>query len=318
MQRYIARRLVVGSLTLVLALIFLFFLLRVMPGDVAAAILGEDPDASIDGRNLPALRAVLGTDRPLYVQFAKWLRAKATLDLGESLWSGRTTASIIQARYPVTLQLALMGLLFSAAVGIPVGVVSALKQDTWLDYVPRAATGLLLAVPGFWLGVVIILALVKTVSWMPPLLPVSFFDHPAENLSQFIFPSLVVAAHSAAFIARITRSAMLEVTRQDFIRTARAKGLTESVVVRRHTFRNAMLPVVTVLGIQAANLLTGTTVVEVVFNIPGLGRALIESINRRDYPVIEGLILLFMVTFMIVNLMVDLLYGWLDPRIRYD
>jgi peptide/nickel transport system permease protein len=312
------RRLLISIPTVLGAALFIFILMRVAPGDVAALIvLGGAEEEEIDQEAIRIVREQLGLDKPLYMQFMSWMWELARWDLGQSLWTSQPVTDLVARRFPLTIQLALMALLVSWVISIPIGVLSAVKQDTALDYIPRFISILGLAAPNFWLAILTITYLAVWFGWIPALTYTPPWENPAQNFSQLIFPALVLGTSAAAIQVRIMRTQMLEVLREDYIRTAYAKGLSNIVVLRRHAIRNALIPVVTIAGGQLGALLSGALVVEVVFNIPGFGGAIVSAVRLRDYPVIQNLVLIITVVHVLTNLGVDLLYGFLDPRISY-
>jgi len=316
MLRYIAHRILLMIPTLLGVAVLVFFLLRVMPGDVVQLMLmGEG--GNVPQHIIEAERVRLGLDQPLYVQFFKWLGGVLQGDFGYSMWTGNPVAYEIGIRLELSLQVAVMATIFAVVLALPLGTLSAIFKDTWIDHVIRVISIAGLAIPSFWLGMMIILLLLTYFSWHPPLTFTSFFDNPAANLSQLIWPALAVGYRYSAVATRMMRSAILEVMQEDYIRTARAKGVYEWLVVVRHALRNAMLPVVTVIGLEFAFLIGGLVVTEQVFNLNGLGRLFVHAIGRGDYTMVQALVLLVAATFVIVNFMVDLLYAVLDPRIRY-
>jgi peptide/nickel transport system permease protein len=315
MKTYVAQRLGIAILTLLGMSLVTFGLLRLAPGDI------EDILFAAAGYVDPAARTEimreLGLDQPLWVQYLEWMRQILTGDMGKSYRYDLPAWEIIRPLVPVTLELAALSLVVSVALGVPLGVISAVRQDTGLDYLLRVFSLAGLSMPSFWLGMVIILGLVAWIGWIPPVTYVS----PAENLGlhliQFALPALAVGYRSSALIMRITRSSLLEVMREDYIRTARAKGQSGGVVIWRHALKNAILPVVTVIGIEFAFLIGGLVVTETVFNLPGVARFLVEAILWRDYPVVQNLVMFIAVVVILSNLIVDMLYGVLDPRVRY-
>jgi peptide/nickel transport system permease protein len=315
-QRYILTRVLLAVPTLVAVAILIFLLLRVVPGDIVelkyAGTGTYVPQETIDEE-----RARLGLDQSILGQLRDWLWGIVRLDLGTSMWTERPIAKEIEIRFQLSLQLALMSTFIATLLAVPLGTISALKQDTWLDYAVRIFTIAGLAMPSFWLGILMILVLLNVFGWLPPLFYTPFWEDPWKNMSQLIFPALAVGYRYSAIAARMTRSSVLEVFRDDYIRTARAKGLRERSVVIRHALRNAILPVMTVISLEFAFLLGGLVVTEQVFNLNGLGNLLVESITRRDYTMTQALVLLFAFMYILVNLVMDVLYAWLDPRIRY-
>ena len=321
MQAYIAKRTLLFIPTLLLVTIVIFVLLRVVPGDPAVMLLsgggdgGEEEDYTQE--QLAQLRAKLGTDKPIPIQYVLWAGNMLRLDFGESFFYETPVSEDLALKFPVTLELALLATILAIIVAVPLGVVSAIKQDNLADYATRLVTIAGVAMPNFWLAILIIFFLVLTFGWMPPIVYVSLWEDPVSNLKQMFFPALALGFSNMAFIARITRSAMLEVFREDYIRTARSKGLGEWVVVFRHALKNALLPVVTISGYEFGRLLGGTVIIEVIFMVPGMGRLLITSIFHRDFPEIQAIIVLITVSVLVLNMALDLLYAWLNPRIRY-
>ena len=320
MQTYIAKRCVLFVPTLIIVTVLVFAILRVVPGDPAMLILGgEEGDDDFTEEQLAALRAKLGTDRPIYIQYLTWVGRMFKGDFGTSyFYEGDKVFDDIKSRLPVTVELGLMSLILASIVAIPMGVLSAIKQDSIGDYVTRVITIAGIALPNFWVAVMTIFFLVLFFKWAPPLAYVAPWDDPWTNMQQLIFPAIALGTSNMAFIARITRSAMLEVLHEDYIRTARSKGLREGTVVSRHALRNALLPVVTLTGYEFGRLISGTVIIEVIFLVPGMGRLLITSITQRDFPMIQAIVVLIAVVVLILNLLLDLTYAWLNPRIRYS
>jgi peptide/nickel transport system permease protein len=316
MQRYVLSRLGLMVPTLLGVALITFLIMRVVPGDVVTLRYAAE-GAFVPKETLDAERVRLGLHLPLWRQFGEWLWGAVRLDFGVSMWTGRPIAQEIAIRLPLSIQLAVMATVIAVALALPLGVLAAIKQDTWVDYAVRVFSVGGLAMPSFWLGIVILLGLLMAFRWSPPLVFTPFWQDPAANLSLLIWPALAVGYRYTAMVTRLTRSAALEVLREDYVRTARAKGLHERVVVLRHALRNSLLPVVTLIGLEFAFLLGGLVVTEQVFNLNGIGKLTVESVLRRDYPMAQALILLLAGVFVIVNLVVDLLYVWLDPRISY-
>ena len=318
MGKYVLRRLALLPVTLFLVSITIFMLMRVMPGDVAEAILGAEGEGATSDEEVQKLREQLGLERPLLVQYTSWLKDLVTLDFGTSLWTRRSIRSELAARLPLTLELTILAMMFSLVIAIPIGVVSALMQDKPVDYVVRgfAITGV--TMPTFWTGTLIVLILVTLFKWAPPIDFVYLWEDPVRNLKQFIFPAITLGYFHSAVLARMTRSSLLEVLRQDYIRTALAKGLTDGAMIRRHALKNAMLPIMTLVGVEFGGLLAGSVITETLFQIPGLGRAMAEAVLFRDFPFIQTIVVLVAATYSVVNLVVDLAYGWVNPKIVYD
>jgi peptide/nickel transport system permease protein len=312
---YIFRRLLLVIPTLIGVAVAVFFLIRVMPGDVVVVKLRAD-GAPISEETIQAERKRLGLDKPLYAQFGDYMLGLARLDLGQSLWTGEPVTKEMATRFPVSFQIALMSGIIAMTIAIPLGTVSALYRDTWIDHSVRVLAVSGLAIPGFWLGMLIILGLISLFNWLPKIGYVPFWEDPVANLAVTIWPAASVGYRYAAVATRMMRSSLLEVLREDYIRTARAKGVWTKLIMRRHALRNAMLPVVTVIGLEFAFLIGGLVVTEQVFNINGIGKLFVDATARGDFNLIQGLVLLIATIFIFVNLLVDLLYGWLDPRIR--
>ena len=319
MQQYIARRLILGALTGLLVSLLIFAILRIAPGDVAMMIATQGgEDTNVSEEQLEIIREGLGLNEPLPMQYFTWMKGILTLDWGDSLYGTGAVWDTFKAKIPVTLELAMMTVTLAVLLGIPLGIVMALKQDTWMDYIIRIFSLAGLSLPNFWTATLLLVGGMYIIHWNPRLGYVGFFDDPLSNLRQFIWPALVLGYASSATQARMMRSAMLEVLRQDYIRTAHAKGLRSFVVTYRHALKNALLPVVTIIGVTIALTLGGSVIMERIFSLPGIGNFLVEGMNYRDYPVVQSLVLVFAMWVVLVNLVVDLTYGWLDPRIRYN
>jgi peptide/nickel transport system permease protein len=314
--KYIIKRLLLMIPTLLGVAVLIFFLMRVVPGDIVELrFMGDSAFASKD--NLDKERARLGLDRPLWQQFLTWMTGIVRLDFGTSMWTGAPIIEEIKLRAALSFQLAVMATLIAVVLAIPLGVVAALKQDTWVDYAVRIFSIAGLATPSFWLGIVFILGLLIIFKWLPPMVYTPFWVNPWQNMLQLIWPALAVGYRYSAVATRMTRSAMLEVLREDYIRTARAKGLWQNLILSRHALKNAMLPVLTVIALEFAFLMGGLVVTEQVFNLNGLGMLFVESVARRDYTLTQALVMLVAFVFIFVNFAVDLMYAWLDPRIRF-
>jgi peptide/nickel transport system permease protein len=316
MRTYILKRLLLMVPTLLGVATLVFLLLRVLPGDVVLLRLAGEGGKVAD-EVLRAERARLGLDHALWRQYVDWVWGLVRGDLGLSMWTGRPVSQEIGIRMTLSVELTILATLLAAAVSIPLGTLAALRRSTWVDYLLRVFSISGLSLPSFWLAVLIVLMLLRLFAWSPPLTFTAFWQDPVANLSQLIWPALVVGFRSAALSARMMRSALLEVLGDDYIRTARAKGLSERAIVRRHAVRNALLPVITVVGLESAVILGGLVVTEQVFNLNGLGKLLLEAVTRRDYTLTQALVMLSASTFVVMNLLVDLCYAWLDPRIRY-
>jgi peptide/nickel transport system permease protein len=320
MGEYAIRRVLLFFPTLLVATVLVFTLFWIVPGDPALTILagGEGDSGSVSQEQLQQLRQALGLDRPIYVQYGNWLWNVLRGDLGTSLWYKTPVWDQLKDRFLVTMELAVMAILLAFCVAVPLGVTSAVKQDTGFDYLSRIFSGIGIALPTFWLGILIVYALASFFQWLPPLGYATLWDDPLLNLQQLILPALTLAFHDLAFTARVTRSSMLEVMREDYLRTARAKGMMEILVIGRHALKNALLPVVTISGYQFGRLLGGVIIVESIFVVPGMGTLLIDSIVHRDFIVLQAIVLLIAAVVLSLNLMIDLLYGVLDPRIHYQ
>ncbi|HXH11511.1 MAG TPA: ABC transporter permease [Alphaproteobacteria bacterium] len=315
MRTYIIQRLLIAVLTLVGMSIVIFVLMRIAPGNIVDIIFQSA--GYVNPAAKEEIMQEMGLDRPILVQYVGWLGSLLQGDLGKSYRYDIPAWELIKPRIPVTVQLAVMALIVSICIGVPAGVVSAVRQDTWLDYAFRVFSLAGLSMPSFWLGMLIILILVQSFGWIPGMLYISPWEDWRGNLLQFTFPALAVGYRSSALIMRITRSSLLEVLREDYIRTAWAKGLRERQVVYQHALKNSILPVITVIGIEFAFLIGGLIVTETVFNLPGVARFLVEAIQWRDYPIVQNLVMFISIIVVLSNLTVDLLYTWLDPRIRY-
>jgi peptide/nickel transport system permease protein len=312
MRLYILRRLLVAIPSLLIASLIVFTLPRLIPGDVVQLMLEE----KAYGKDLEDLRAKLGLNRPIYVQYFDWMGSLARGQFGESLWTRQPVLSELGRRLPVSATLGAMATTVAILIGVPIGVVAATRQDGVLDFFARSAAILGLSIPGFVLAILVTLLPAIWWGWTPPGF-VEFAKNPARHLAQFILPALILGVASAAGIMRLTRGMLLEVLRQDYVRTAWAKGLRERVVVLKHALKNALIPVVTVLGLQVAGIAGGAVIIEWIFGIPGMGQFLVDAIVQRDYPVIQGINLVIVTIIVLMNLTVDLVYAVLDPRIRY-
>ncbi len=318
MRAYILRRMLMFVPVLLAASVLIFALMRVLPGDVALMILvGPGGEGQASPEALAKLRADLGLDRPIVVQYLSWLNDVVHLNLGTSYASGRTVVTELSQRLPITIELAFLAIIMTMMVAVPAGVVSAIRQNTRLDYLLRIVSVAGLTIPTFFTATLLILLLVTAFHWLPPIELAGLFSNPLDNLTQLIWPAVMLAFYHGAVISRMTRSQMLEVLRQDYVRTAWAKGLGERLVVVRHALQNALLPVVTIAGLEFGVLVGGTVVMETIFVLPGIGSYIVESIRTRDYPVLQAIILMLACSYLFINLLVDLCYAWLDPRIRY-
>ena len=322
MYVYVLKRVLLMLPTLFGAAVLVFCLMRLIPGDICVIRLATG--GGMDPQVLANCRAEIGTDQPMWAQFLRFLTGLVTLDFGKSMWTGRPIIQEIGLRFQLSLQVAIMATITAVLLAIPLGTISAVKQNTWIDYVVRAFSIAGVAMPSFWLGILIILGILIAskswfgVSWMPPITYVPLWVDPIHNLSMLIWPALATGYRYSAVATRMTRSAMLEVLREDYVRTARAKGVFHKLIVRRHALRNALLPVVTIIGIEFAFLMGGLVVTEQVFNLNGLGKLFVESVSNHDYNMTQALVMLVVLIFALTNLAIDILYGWLDPRIRYN
>jgi peptide/nickel transport system permease protein len=316
-KKYLARRAVFALGTLIGVSMIIFVVLRVLPGDPLVAILGVEGHARMLPADRVRIMADLGLSDPLPVQYVHWLRDIATGQLGKSFFRGDTVRDLILHRGPLSAEIALLALVVSWLVGLPAGIVSAIRPNGWLDAVARFVSIVFIAVPGFWLGLLIVLALLFWFGYKAPIIIVHVWQNPWQNLQQVIGPAIVLGLAQGAYISRMSRSCLLEVIREDYVRTARAKGAAEWAIVLRHALPNALLPVITISGVLLGFVLGGSVAVEQAFGVPGLGRALVTAIIERDIIVVQNLVLLYAAIFVVVNVAVDLSYAWLDPRIRY-
>ncbi len=317
MQAYIARRLLALIPTLLFASLIVFVTVRLIPGSVIDLMLSQN-DISAGKASREQLISALGLDKPMWEQYGRWMSGILLHgDFGRSLWQNTPVAELLAARLPVTFQLGFMALLVALVVAIPIGAYSAVRQDTAGDYVGRSFSILMLAVPSFWMGTMVMVFPSIWWGWSPEVKFIPFRQDPLHNLSQMILPAIILGTSLSAVTMRLTRTMMLEVLRQDYIRTAWAKGLSEKLVVSRHALRNALIPVVTLIGLQAPLLIGGAVIMEQIFVIPGMGLLLLDAVNQRDYPIITGVFLIVGVAVMVINLLVDLSYGLLDPKVRY-
>ena len=319
MRKYVLRRLLLFVPTLIGASFLIFVLMRLVPGDIAEIIVYQagTESAAIQHKQVQQIREELGLDRPILVQYAAWFGNAARGDFGYSYAQRRPVMDILKERFPRSMELAFLTIVAAVLWAVPLGVVSAVRQNTWIDYGVRVLSISGLSLPIFFTGVLILYGLVRVFGWMPPLEFVAFVDDPRENLKQLVWPTLAQAYYISAPITRLTRSQMLEVIRHDYVRTARSKGLAERAVVYRHALSNSLLPVITFIGWWGGRLLGGIVIMEIIFSVPGMGTALVQGVNYRDYPTVQAIIFVMALVFLTVNLAIDLLYAWLDPRIRY-
>jgi peptide/nickel transport system permease protein len=314
MLRYIIQRMLMMIPTLLGVAILVFFMLRLMPGDPVQMMMDG---ANVSKAVLDAERARLGLDQPIYIQFFRWLGSALTGDFGYSIWTGKPVLYEIGIRLELSLQVAVMATVLAVLLALPLGTLSAIYKDTWIDQTIRVFSIAGLAVPSFWLGMIIILFLLTWFSWIPPLTFTPFMQDPKANLLQLIWPAIAVGYRYSAVSTRMMRSSILEVLQEDYIRTARAKGVYERLVIARHALRNALLPVITVIGIEFAFLVGGLVVTEQVFNLNGIGQLFVQSVARSDFTLIQGMVMMIAVFYVFTNLVIDLLYAAFDPRIRY-
>jgi len=322
-KRYILRRVLLMIPTILGAGVLVFFLIRVIPGDICL-VRWVDYGTDLDHSLLDFCRNQLGLNNPLYIQFFEFIKGMFTFDFGVSMWTGRPIIEELELRFALSLQVAIMAIAVVIFLAIPLGIISAVKQDTWVDYVVRSFSIAGIAMPSFWLGILIILGLLIGsqkffgTPWMPPIYYVSPFEDFWRNMSQLIWPAVATGYRYSAVVTRMTRSALLEVLREDYIRTARAKGMIEKVIINRHALKNSMLPVLTIVGIEFAFLIGGLVVTEQVFNLNGLGRLFVESVGAQDFALTQQMVMLVVLVAVLANFLVDLFYAWLDPRIRYS
>ena len=315
MTEYFFRRLWLLPLNFVLVTILVFVLIRLMPGDVLLVKAGEGLFAG--QRDLEELRRQMGFDKPIYLQYGEFIWGVVRGDFGRSFWTDRAVSDMIIERMPVTFELAILAISVAVTIAIPVGVISAIRQDSILDYLLRGVAIAGISIPGFWLATLVITFPAIWWGFLPPLRFTPLLSDPVRNISQFVLPALVLGTLLSTTTMRMTRSMMLEVLRQDYVRTAQSKGLSERVIIVRHALKNALLPVWTVLGLRIAFLIGGTVIIESIFALPGMGTLLLDAIKTRDWPVIQGINIFFTVWVLLVNLIVDVGYGWIDPRIRF-
>jgi len=317
MLAYIIKRTLLMIPTLLGVAVLIFVLLRVVPGDVVEARYMTQGSQFTSQDLMDIERKKLGLDQPIWKQFTTWMWGIMRLDFGLSMWTGSPITEEIKLRFALSLQLAIMATVVATLLAIPLGILAAIKQDTWIDYSVRVFSIAGLAMPSFWLGILMILAMLIIFKWLPPMVYTPFWLNPWDNLAQLIWPALAVGYRYSAVATRMMRSTMLEVLREDYIRTARAKGLWLKLILVRHALKNAMLPVITVIGLEFAFLMGGLVVTEQVFNLNGLGLLFVEAISHRDYTLTQALVLIVAAVFIFVNFATDIAYAWLDPRIRY-
>ncbi|MEL0064052.1 MAG: ABC transporter permease [Gammaproteobacteria bacterium] len=315
MQTFIIRRLLAVIPTLLFTSVIVFASIRLIPGDVIDLMLAQNDISTGNDRAL--IEASLGLDKPIYVQYFVWITDILQGDLGRSLWQNTPVTEQLAATLPITFELGLLALMVALSVAIPIGIYSAMRQDTAGDYIARSFSLLMLAIPSFWLGTLVMVFPSVWWRWAPPLQYTPFMEDPLGNLGHLLVPAILLGLSLSAVTMRMTRTMMLEVLRQDYIRTARAKGLAENMVVLRHALRNCLIPVVTLIGLQAPLLIGGAVILEQIFVVPGMGLLLLEAVFQRDYPVVTGVFLVVGVAILTINLIVDLTYGFLDPKVRH-
>jgi peptide/nickel transport system permease protein len=316
MLRYTINRLLLTIPTLIGVAVLVFFMLRVVPGDIVEVKLRGD-GGNVSQEVVDAERKRLGLDRPILIQFKDYMVGLATLDLGVSMWTERPVIEEIAIRLELSLEVAILATMIAILLAVPLGTVAALMRDTWVDYAVRIITIGGLSIPSFWFGMLIMLSLLAFFNWLPPIVFTPIYEDPVANLTQLIWPAMAVGYRYCAVTARMIRSSLLEIMAEDYIRTARAKGVFEKLVVSRHALRNAMLPAITVIGLEFAFLIGGLVVTEQVFNLNGIGQLFVQSVSRNDFMLIQGMVMMIAVFYVFVNLAVDLLYAVFDPRIRY-
>jgi peptide/nickel transport system permease protein len=316
MLRYTAHRLLLMIPTLIGVAVLVFFMLRVVPGDVVEVKLRGD-GGNVSQEVIELERKRLGLDKPLIYQFKDWMVGLATLNLGNSMWTDRPVTEEIATRLELSLQVAIMATIFAVLIAIPLGTTAALMRGTWVDYLMRIVTIGGLSIPSFWFGMLIMMFLLGFYNWLPPITFTPLYVDPVANLTQLVWPAMAVGYRYCAVVARMIRSSLLEVLSEDYIRTARAKGVYEKRVISIHALRNSLLPAITVIGVEFAHLIGGLVVTEQVFNLNGIGKLFVQSVSRNDFTLIQGMVMLLAVIYVFVNLVVDLLYAVFDPRIRY-
>ena len=316
MLQYVVKRVLLTIPTLLGVAVLVFFMLRIVPGDVVEVKLRGD-GGSVSQQTIEAERARLGLDKPMMTQFGEWMVGVVTLNFGKSMWTERPVMEEIRLRLELSLQVAIMASLIAVFIAIPLGTTAALFRDTWIDYTVRIVTIGGLSIPSFWFGMLIMLSLLAFFNWLPPITFTPIYVDPVANLTQLIWPAMAVGYRYCAVVARMIRSSLLEVMSEDYIRTARAKGVYEKLVVSRHALRNALLPAITVIGLEFTFLIGGLVVTEQVFNLNGIGQLFVQSVSRNDFTLIQGMVMLIAAFYVFVNLAIDLLYAVFDPRIRY-
>ena len=319
MRTYIIRRLLLIIPTALIVTIIVFFTFRLIPGDIVDLMAAlQISQGSGSGEQREALRRELGLDLPIHIQYGRWLSGVLRGDLGKSLWTKLPVAENIINRLPVSLEVGILGLIISLAIALPVGVLSGMRPETNMDYLLRSIAILFICIPNFWLATIILIYPSVWWAWSPRMTYISFMEDPLANLGMFIIPAAILGMWLSGVTMRLIRTMMLEVLREDYVRTAWAKGLKEKVIVLRHVLKNALIPMVTMLGLQLPVMIGGAVIVEYIFSLPGLGSLTVDAINRRDYPIVSGINLFVAGFVLVINILVDISYAWLDPRIRYE
>jgi peptide/nickel transport system permease protein len=316
-RNYITRRLLLLIPTLLIVTIIVFCAVRFIPGQIVEMMAAQHGETQDIERTIKMIRTELGLDVPIYVQYVRWLGAVFRGDLGTSLWTKQSIGEDILQRIPISIELGILAIITALLIALPIGIISAIRQDTITDHLLRGIAILFISVPAFWVGTIVIVYPAKYLNWMPPVLYTPFLKDPLRNLSQFIIPALILGMAMSGTTMRMTRTMMLEVLRQDYIRTAWAKGLRERVVIFRHALKNALIPVVTIVGMQLPILVGGSVIIETIFGLPGIGRYFIFALTQRDYPIVSAINLVMATFVMFCNLGIDLIYGYLDPRVQY-
>ena len=318
MSRYVMRRLAIAVPTVFGITVLIFIAMRVLPGDPLAMIGSQGQSTRVlTEEELASARASLGLDQPLHIQYLRWLGDIARGDLGYSFWTSEPLIDQVLRRGPISAEIAILAVIISWVAGVPVGLLSAMRRNSWLDNLARVGVTMSMAIPSFWIGLIMVLLSVRLFYWRPPLTITQLWEEPLVNLQIVVGPAIALGIGLAAVVMRMTRSTALEVLGEDYVRTARAKGLGTRALVTRHVFRNSLLPVITTSGVAIGGLLGGTVATETAFGVPGLGTLLVEAMNTRDWMMIQNLVFLYALIFVVVNLLIDLSYAWIDPRIRF-
>ena len=317
MTTFIIRRLLQSLLTLLLITIIIFLAIRYLPGDPLLVLISESDLSGLDDAALGALRAAYGMDKPLLVQYFNWLAGVLRGDLGTSIFTRMPVSIEIFRRLPTTFEIGIWAIILGTIVGLPLGIVAAVKRGRWVDQLVSVLTNIGITIPVFWLGLLLMLLFGLKLKWLPVMGYTPMAENLGMHIKQMLMPVFCLSLYPMAAVARQTRSSMLEVLQQDYVRTARAKGLKENVIIIKHALRNGLIPVITTIGLSVPTTVGGSTVIENVFNIPGMGRLMVSSVQSQDYAYVQGIILIIAAMVLITNLLVDLAYGWADPRIRY-